>query len=133
MSAGGIRGRVEATGRGVFYGVREVCSVREDMDALGLSTGLEGKRIVIQGLGNVGYHAAQFFQRAGALLVGLAESEGAIQNPKGLDIEKVVVPGRSGARSSTSPVPPTSRSGRPRWSWSATSSFPPRSSGRSRR
>ncbi|HJR51872.1 MAG TPA: Glu/Leu/Phe/Val dehydrogenase [Gemmatimonadales bacterium] len=90
VSAGGIRGRVEATGRGVFYGVREVCTVREDMKALGLSTGLEGKRIVIQGLGNVGYHAAQFFQRAGALLVGLAESEGAIANPKGLDIEKVM-------------------------------------------
>ena len=90
VSAGGIRGRVEATGRGVFYGARETCSVKEDMKALGLSTGLEGKRIVIQGLGNVGYHAAQFFQRAGALLVGLAESEGAIANPKGFDIEAVM-------------------------------------------
>jgi glutamate dehydrogenase (NAD(P)+) len=90
VSAGGIRGRVEATGRGVFYGVREVCTVKEDMKTLGLSPGLEGKRVVIQGLGNVGYHAAQFFQRAGALLVGLAESEGAITNPKGLDIEKVM-------------------------------------------
>ena len=90
VSAGGIRGRVEATGRGVFYGVREVCAVKEDMKALGLSPGLEGKRIVIQGLGNVGYFAAQFFQRAGALLVGLAESEGAIANPKGLDIEEVM-------------------------------------------
>src|SRR5918994_422538 len=48
VSAGGIRGRVEATGRGVFYGVREVCAVREDMQALGLTPGLEGKRIVIQ-------------------------------------------------------------------------------------
>ncbi len=90
VSAGGIRGRVEATGRGVFYGARETCSVKEDMKALGLSTGLEGKRIVIQGLGTVGYHAAQFFQRAGALLVGLAESEGAIANPKGFDIEAVM-------------------------------------------
>jgi glutamate dehydrogenase (NAD(P)+) len=74
----------------VFYGVREACGVREDMKALGLPPGLEGKRIVIQGLGNVGYHAAQFFQRAGALLVGLAESEGAIANPKGLDIDSVM-------------------------------------------
>ena len=90
VSAGGIRGRVEATGRGVFFGVREACNVREDMKALGLTPGLEGKRIVIQGLGNVGYHAAQFFQRSGALLVGLAESEGAITNPKGLDIEAVM-------------------------------------------
>ena len=90
VSAGGIRGRVEATGRGVFYAAREVCTVLEDMKALGLSPGLEGKRIVIQGLGNVGFHAAQFFQRAGALLVGLSESEGAITNPKGLDIESVM-------------------------------------------
>jgi glutamate dehydrogenase (NAD(P)+) len=90
VSAGGIRGRVEATGRGVFYGVREACNVVEDMRALGLAPGLDGKRVVIQGLGNVGYHAAQFFQHAGALLVGLAESEGAIANPKGLDIESVM-------------------------------------------
>ena len=90
VSAGGIRGRTEATGRGVFYGVREICGVLEDMRALGLSTGLEGKRIVVQGLGNVGYFAAQFFQDAGALLVGLAESEGAIANPKGVDLEKVM-------------------------------------------
>jgi glutamate dehydrogenase (NAD(P)+) len=90
VSAGGIRGRNEATGRGVFYGTRELCSLTEDMKALGLKPGLEGKRIVVQGLGNVGYHAAKFFQEAGALLVGLAESEGAIGNPKGLDLEKVM-------------------------------------------
>ncbi len=90
VAAGGIRGRVEATGRGVFFGVREICGVKEDMKALGLSPGLKGKRVVIQGLGNVGYHAAQFFQEAGAVLVGLSESEGAIANPKGLDIEAVM-------------------------------------------
>jgi glutamate dehydrogenase (NAD(P)+) len=90
VSAGGIRGRNEATGRGVFYGTRELCGIAEDMAALGLTPGLEGKRVVIQGLGNVGYHAAKFFQEAGALLVGLAESEGAIGSPKGLDLEKVM-------------------------------------------
>jgi glutamate dehydrogenase (NAD(P)+) len=90
VSQGGIRGRVEATGRGVFFGVREIVSVADDMKAIGLTTGLQGKRIVIQGLGNVGYHAAKFFQEGGAVLVGLAESEGAISNPKGLDIEKVM-------------------------------------------
>ena len=90
VSAGGIRGRTEATGRGVFFGVREVCRVAEDMKALGLSTGIEGKRVVIQGLGNVGYFAARFFQEAGAVLVGLAESEGAIANKKGLDLEAVM-------------------------------------------
>ena len=90
VSAGGIRGRVEATGRGVYYGVREACGVGEDMKPLGLSTGLPGKRVVIQGLGNVGYHAARFFEEGGAVVVGLAESEGAIANPKGLDVEKVM-------------------------------------------
>ncbi|HEX2220780.1 MAG TPA: Glu/Leu/Phe/Val dehydrogenase [Gemmatimonadales bacterium] len=90
VGAGGIRGRVQATGRGVFYGVREICTVTEDMKALGLTPGLEGKRIVIQGLGNVGFHAAEFFQEAGALLVGLSESEGAIANPAGFDIEAVM-------------------------------------------
>ena len=89
VSAGGIRGRTEATGRGVYYGTREACGVAEDMKALGLPTGLAGKRFVIQGLGNVGYHAAKFFQEGGAVLVGLAESEGAIANPNGLDIEAV--------------------------------------------
>jgi glutamate dehydrogenase (NAD(P)+) len=90
VSAGGIRGRVEATGRGVFYGVREACGINEDMKALGLSPGLAGKRVVVQGLGNVGYHAAKFFQDAGAVLVGLADVEGAIASPAGLDIEQVM-------------------------------------------
>ena len=90
VSAGGIRGRTEATGRGVFFGAREVCRVAEDMKALGLTPGIDGKRVVVQGLGNVGYFAAKFFQAAGAILVGLAEFEGAIANPDGLDLEKVM-------------------------------------------
>jgi glutamate dehydrogenase (NAD(P)+) len=90
LSAGGIRGRTEATGRGVFYGVREACGVAEDMKALGLSPGIEGKRVVVQGLGNVGSHAARFFQGGGALVVGIAEFEGAIANPKGLDVDQVL-------------------------------------------
>lgn len=90
VSQGGIRGRTEATGRGVFFGIQEACSIPEDMKALGLSTGLSGKRVVIQGLGNVGSWAGRFFQQAGAIIVGLAESEGGIANPKGIDIEAVL-------------------------------------------
>lgn len=90
VGQGGIRGRVEATGRGVCFGIREACGVAEDMRALGLSPGLEGKTVVVQGLGNVGYHAARFLQEAGAVLVGLAEYEGAIHDPRGLDLEKVM-------------------------------------------
>ena len=89
LTQGGIRGRISATGRGVYFGIREACSVPDDMKALGLRTGLDGKRIVIQGLGNVGYYAAKFLQDAGALLVGLAEYEGAIYNPEGFDLDRV--------------------------------------------
>lgn len=90
VGQGGIRGRTEATGRGVCFGVREACAVAEDMGALGLSPGLEGKRVVVQGLGNVGYHAAKFLEEAGAVLVGLAEYEGAVHAPRGLNLEKVM-------------------------------------------
>jgi glutamate dehydrogenase (NAD(P)+) len=60
------------------------------MATLGLKPGIAGKTVVIQGLGNVGFHAAKFLQEAGAVLVGLAEYEGAIYNPKGLDLASVV-------------------------------------------
>lgn len=90
VAQGGIRGRREATGRGVFYGIREACSSKEDMKALGLSPGLEGKRVVVQGLGKVGYYVAQFLQESGCILVGLSEYEGAIANPQGLDLADVV-------------------------------------------
>lgn len=90
VSAGGIRGRTEATGRGVFYGVREICSIAEDMKALGLTTGLAGKRVVIQGLGNVGYHAARFFKEHDAILIGLSEFGGAIYAKDGLDVDAVM-------------------------------------------
>ena len=89
VSQGGVRGRREATGLGVFYGLTEVCNMQTLMDKLGLATGVTGKRICVQGLGNVGYHAALFFQQAGALIVGLAEYEGAIQSDNGLDVEQV--------------------------------------------
>ena len=87
---GGVRGRTEATGRGVYFGVRECVAIAEDMKPLGFSTGVAGKRVVVQGLGNVGYHAAKFFHEAGAILVGLAEYEGSISNPNGLDLERVM-------------------------------------------
>ncbi|MXX75812.1 MAG: Glu/Leu/Phe/Val dehydrogenase [Holophagales bacterium] len=92
---GGIQGRTQATGLGVFFGIREACSFEDDMAKLGLEPGVAGKRIVIQGLGNVGYHAARYLQDAGAKLVGLAEYEGAISGPDGLDLDDVVEHRRS--------------------------------------
>ncbi|MEP7327105.1 MAG: Glu/Leu/Phe/Val dehydrogenase [Gemmatimonadota bacterium] len=90
VSQGGIRGRSEATGRGVFYGIREALADPDLVRRHGLTPGLAGKRVVVQGLGNVGYAAARFLQEGGAVLVGLAEYEGAIANPDGLDLDAVV-------------------------------------------
>ena len=88
ISQGGVRGRVEATGLGVFFGIREACSIEEDMDKIGLSIGIKGKRIIVQGLGNVGYHAAKFCQNAGAIIVGLIEYNGAIYKDTGIDVDE---------------------------------------------
>jgi glutamate dehydrogenase (NAD(P)+) len=91
VSQGGIRGRREATGRGIQFGLREVFRQKEDMKRLGLSPGLEGKTVIVQGLGNVGYHAASFLEREeGCRIVGIAEYEGGIYNPKGLDVAQVL-------------------------------------------
>lgn len=85
----GIQGRREATGRGVAYGLEEVCSHNDDMKQIGLEPGLKGKSIVIQGFGNVGYHAARYLTEADAKIIAIAEIDGAIYNQKGLDVEKV--------------------------------------------
>lgn len=89
VTQGGVRGRREATGLGIFYGIREVCSMPDVMEKLSLPVGIEGKRVIVQGLGNVGYHAAKYFQQAGAIIIALAEYEGSIWNDKGLDIDAV--------------------------------------------
>ncbi|MEX1062511.1 MAG: glutamate dehydrogenase [Balneolaceae bacterium] len=90
ISQGGIRGRKEATGRGVYFGIREACENREDMQELGLRPGLEGKTFVIQGLGNVGFHTAKYLVEGGARMVGLAEIEGSVYNPDGIDFDKLI-------------------------------------------
>ena len=91
ISLHGIPGRREATGLGVFYGIQQAMEIAEDMKAIGIEPGLAGKRVVVQGLGNVGYHAAHFAQeRGGAVLVGVAEIEGAIHAPDGLDVDAVL-------------------------------------------
>ncbi len=89
LGQGGIQGRTEATGLGVYFGTREAMSNAEDMKEIGLTPGLEGKRVIVQGLGNVGFYAAKFFSEGGALVIGLAEREGGIYNAKGLDVEAV--------------------------------------------
>jgi glutamate dehydrogenase (NAD(P)+) len=89
VSQGGVRGRKEATGLGVFYGVREVCNMADRMKKLGLTPGVEGKKVIVQGLGNVGYHSAKFFREHGSIVIAIAEYEGAIYNANGLNEEEV--------------------------------------------
>ena len=87
VTQGGVRGRKEATGLGVFFGIREVCNMPDVMKKLGLEIGIAGKKVVVQGLGNVGYHSAKFFREAGAIVVCIAEYEGAIFNENGINEE----------------------------------------------
>ncbi len=89
VTQGGVSGRKEATGRGLYFALREACAQADEMKRLGLATGLEGKRVVVQGLGNVGFHAAKFCREAGAVLVGIAEREGAITSATGLHEREV--------------------------------------------
>src|SRR5215213_8633937 len=90
VTQGGVRGRAESTGRGVYFALREAVCYAEDMRPLGISPGVGGKRVVVQGLGNVGYHAAKFIQEGGGILVALAEREGAVFREGGLDLEDVM-------------------------------------------
>ena len=87
---GGIQGRTEATGRGVQYGLREFFRNPDDVKVAGLEGTLEGKRIIVQGLGNVGYHAAKFFEEEdGAKIIAILERDGALLNEDGLSVEDV--------------------------------------------
>ena len=90
VSQGGILGRIEATGRGVQYGIREAFQHDEDLKKLKLSKGLDGKIVAIQGFGNVGYHAAKFLtQEDGCRVVAIGELDGTVFNPGGIDIQKL--------------------------------------------
>ena len=89
LGQGGIQGRTEATGMGVFFGVREALNNTEDMKAIGLAPGFAGKRVILQGLGTVGYWSGKFCMEGGGIVVGIAEREGGIYDANGLDVEKV--------------------------------------------
>jgi glutamate dehydrogenase (NAD(P)+) len=87
---GGVDGRTEATGRGVQYAMQEFFRHAEDVAAASLTPGLAGKRVVVQGLGNVGYHAAKFLEEEdGCLILGIIERDGGIWDEKGLNVESV--------------------------------------------
>ncbi|MCE8554956.1 Glu/Leu/Phe/Val dehydrogenase [Ruegeria pomeroyi] len=90
LNAGGIHGRVEATGRGVQYALQEFFRDRVGVGKSGLDGKLDGKRVIVQGLGNVGYHAAKFLsEEDGCLITGIIERDGALVSDEGLDVEAV--------------------------------------------
>eukprot|EP01134_Creolimax_fragrantissima_P006073 CFRG6073T1 len=87
ITQGGVRGRTEATGLGVYYGIRDFLEYEEVQDQTGLTSGLRGKECVVQGLGNVGFYAAHFITKAGGKVIGIGEYNSGVTNPEGLDIE----------------------------------------------
>ncbi|MFQ5354099.1 MAG: Glu/Leu/Phe/Val dehydrogenase [Thermodesulfobacteriota bacterium] len=87
---GGVHGRVEATGRGVQYVLREFFRHEDDVAAAGLKGGLGGKRVVLQGLGNVGYHVGKFVsEEDGAVITAIIERDGALVKEEGICVEEV--------------------------------------------
>lgn len=91
VNQNGISGRTEATGRGVFYGLREFCLQKNEMKNLGLTPGIEDKTIVIQGLGNVGSYAGTISQEeGGARVIGVSEIEGTIVSDDNINIKELL-------------------------------------------
>jgi glutamate dehydrogenase (NAD(P)+) len=90
VAHGGIRGRIEATGRGVVFALREYFRHKEDVKLAALSGNLDGKRIAVQGLGNVGYYASKILQEEdGSKIIAIIERDGALINEQGLPVEAV--------------------------------------------
>ncbi|MDF3413140.1 Glu/Leu/Phe/Val dehydrogenase [Sulfitobacter sp. M57] len=89
-NAGGIQGRTEATGRGVQYALHAFFRDAQGMVKAGLTGKLEGKRVVVQGLGNVGYHAAKFLsEEDGCKITAIIERDGGLHDENGLDVQAV--------------------------------------------
>jgi len=90
VSQGGINGRTQATGRGCYFGIREALATRESAALFGMEPGLDGKRVIVQGMGNVGYWAAKNLQEGGATITGLIEYNGGVYSKDGIDVEKAM-------------------------------------------
>jgi glutamate dehydrogenase (NAD(P)+) len=91
VNQNGIRGRTEATGRGVFYGLREALSYEDDLKGIGMQPGIGGKTLAIQGLGNVGSYAGLIsIEEGDAKVIAVSEFEGAIHDEKGIDLQKLL-------------------------------------------
>ncbi len=89
VAHGGIRGRTEATGRGIQYALQEFFRHPDEVKSAGLKGDLAGKKIVVQGLGNVGYHAAKFLsEEDGVKVIAIIEHDGVIMNENGIQVQQ---------------------------------------------
>ena len=90
-SQNGIQGRTEATGRGVYYALRELLNDEKEMAKVGMDVGTAGKTAVIQGLGNVGSYTGTICTEEGDMkVIAVSEIEGTIVDPKGINIAKLI-------------------------------------------
>ena len=86
---GGISGRRESTGLGVYYAVKQLLTNTAVAQNMKVTPGLKGKTFILQGFGNVGYWASKFFTEEGAKLIGVAEFDGSIYNPEGINYQEL--------------------------------------------
>ncbi|MBI73461.1 MAG: glutamate dehydrogenase [Gammaproteobacteria bacterium] len=89
IALGGVDGRTEATGRGVFYSILEFLDNDKDRKKTKLRREIEDQRVIIQGFGNVGFHAAELLHESGAKIIAVIERNGSVVNEKGIDIQKL--------------------------------------------
>ncbi len=81
LIVGGSAGRREATGRGIVFVLYQA--------AKSLGQPLRGKKIAIQGFGNVGGVAARMLWSDGCVIAGVSDFQGGIWNPQGIDIRQL--------------------------------------------
>ena len=85
VSQGGINGRTESTGLGVYFGLKELMTYPSFYEKIGLTEGLKDKTFIVQGFGNVGYWASKFFHQDGGKITTIIEYNSAIHSSKGFD------------------------------------------------
>ena len=89
IAQGGINGRSESTGLGVYYAIRELTSYKTFCDKIGLPKGIKGRTFSVQGFGAVGYWAAKFLEKDGGIITTIIEYNSAIHNPEGFNVQDV--------------------------------------------